>query len=73
MKIWIKIQEFCSLKSKFIMTIFTLNILGMCWYCIITNTPVNSQLAIIYIAVVGFYNNHRVKLKGKDMEVETSA
>lgn len=67
---WKKIQDFFSLKGKFVMTIFSLNILGMCWYSLIVNKPLDTQIAIIYLAVVGFYSNARTKVKLKDMEVK---
>ena len=67
---WEKIQIFLCLKSKFIMTIFTLNILGMCWYSLVVNKPLDTQVAIIYLAAIGFYSNAKTKIKIKGMEVE---
>lgn len=70
MEWWVKLQEFFSLKSKFVMTIFTVNILGMCWYSLAMNKPLDTQIAIIYLAVVGFYSNAKTKVKMKGMEIE---
>lgn len=72
MKTWIKIQEFFSLKAKFVMTIFTLSIIAMCWVSLLSGKGLDPQISVVYLAVVGFYNHNRTtKIKVKQTEIES--
>ena len=43
------------MQAKTIMWWITMNILGMCWYALIANKPLDGSIAAIYgIAITGF-------------------
>lgn len=72
MKTWVKIQEFLSLKAKFIMTVFTLSIIAMCWTALLTSKKLDPQISVVYLAVVGFYSHNRItKIKVNQIEIES--
>ncbi len=72
MTTWIKIQEFLSLKAKFVMTLFTLSIISMCWVALLTSKKLDPQISVVYLAVVGFYNHNRTtKIKVNQIEIES--
>lgn len=70
MEKWNKIQEFLSLKGKFIMTIFTIEIMGLVAYSVYSGKALPDGLTTLYLVVVGAYTANKTSLKLKDKQVD---
>lgn len=67
MNTWHEIQDFFSLKGKFILTLFTLEIMALLVYSVYTGKLLPPGLTTVYSVAVGAYAGKKIAtvIKGK--------
>lgn len=47
-----------DVKSGAVLFIFTANVIGMLWFCVAKNQPIDGQIGLIYLGLVTAFTTH---------------
>lgn len=67
---WSKFQELCSLKGKFVLTLWTLFMLGASGFVIYTKSDIPGGVIAVYGMVLGAFAMAKTTIKIKDKQIE---